>query len=102
MKTVFFGSNYNLKCWISNHKSQKSIFIILIFFLGDAESLTELAKIYADKPAPVIPVASAIAAIPAGVLGVDPTAQNAAGDILCTQTIRFAKYSCDLYKNIVC
>ena len=75
------------------------------FILGDAESLTELAKIYAEKPAPVIPgvpVASVIAAIPAGVLGVDPTAQNAAGDILCTQTIRFAKYSCDLYKSVVC
>ena len=76
-----------------------------MFWTGEAETLNELAKIYADKPAPVIPgvpVAPAIPAIPAGVLGVDPTAQNAAGDILCTQTIRFAKYSCDLYKNIVC
>ena len=74
-------------------------------FLGDAESLSELAKIYADRPAVVIPgveAAPALPTIPAGVLGVDPAAQNAAGDILCTQTIRFAKYSCDLYKNIVC
>ena len=76
-----------------------------MFWTGEAETLNELAKIYADKPAyviPGVPTPPALPAIPESLLNVDPAAKKAAGDILCSQTILFAKYSCDLAKSITC
>ena len=64
---------------------------MFICILGDADSLTELAKIYGDKPAILISGAPVAPVSPAGVLRVDPAAQTATGDLLCTQTIHFAK-----------
>ena len=94
---------WSLKLWLG----APDLAIYLFFFsLGDAESINELAKIYADKATPyAVPGVAAplpIPAIPAGLLNLDPAAQKAAGDILCSQTIQFSKYSCDLARSIVC
>ena len=70
-----------------------------LLLLGSAETMSQ---IYRAAVAAVPAIAGIPAAIPAELFTIEPAGLSKASALLCTATLKMAKYSCELATSIAC